>query len=737
MRHIGLSEVGAETIRRAAATHPISDLQIEYSLISRGLEERDPADVPRARDRRHRLRRPQSRAHQRALRGRPRAGRPTTSAPTRRASPRRTASATSPSSRRCARSPTPRASPWPRWRSPGSSAAGEDIVPLVGARTRERLAEALGALEVAAGRRRRRRPRARGAARRGRRRPLSRGADGGARQRAWLRAVAVEVRDVAPGLWLWRQPHPDWEEGNDWEPRGLVRSPCESRGVGVLLDPLAPPSAAARGLGAHRGARPDTLVVMKPDHVRDVDLFVRWYGARAYGPQLFWRDDVPHTELEPVQPGDELPGGLRALYDGRSAAETPLYLPEQRALVFADALCGLGGALRVWATPWHEERTLPYCTRCWTCPSSTSSSPTATRSTTATTSWRRWTARPGASTTAPRATCAARHLERRGRRRPPARAGPGLAPSTSRRGAPGGDRADAAPLALGARRRERHARGPDRSDGALLARVRRAGDEVQGGQPHRLGRRADLLRPPRVFPAARAPPAPRAPDRAVGAQPMSTMSPRSRPRPAKDTHETIAATSPRAAGRRPVRRRHRAGARSAYGYVLTFAHVQRRLRSRSGERLETRPARAGDGGPRRARLPRGPSCCTVTARPGQRRRRAGAPRWPCGNRHVLVDGLAADRERLCRTTDAARPQRPLRASWSTSFAEDDASAAFAFSVGNFGSCKKTYGALAGPVDLPGLAVDLEHRRALRVEVNAEWSERSAAATRPTSVPDQS
>ncbi|MEV7063423.1 aldo/keto reductase [Streptomyces collinus] len=39
VRHIGLSEVGAQTIRRAAATAPISDLQIEYSLISRGIED--------------------------------------------------------------------------------------------------------------------------------------------------------------------------------------------------------------------------------------------------------------------------------------------------------------------------------------------------------------------------------------------------------------------------------------------------------------------------------------------------------------------------------------------------------------------------------------------------------------------------------------------------------------------------------------------------------------------------
>jgi aryl-alcohol dehydrogenase-like predicted oxidoreductase len=39
VRHIGLSEVGAQTLRRAAAVHPISDLQIEYSLISRGIED--------------------------------------------------------------------------------------------------------------------------------------------------------------------------------------------------------------------------------------------------------------------------------------------------------------------------------------------------------------------------------------------------------------------------------------------------------------------------------------------------------------------------------------------------------------------------------------------------------------------------------------------------------------------------------------------------------------------------
>ena len=38
VRHVGLSEIGAETLRRAHAVHPVCDLQIEYSLVSRGIE---------------------------------------------------------------------------------------------------------------------------------------------------------------------------------------------------------------------------------------------------------------------------------------------------------------------------------------------------------------------------------------------------------------------------------------------------------------------------------------------------------------------------------------------------------------------------------------------------------------------------------------------------------------------------------------------------------------------------
>ena len=170
--------------------------------------------------------------------------------------------------------------------------------------------------------------------------------------------MAAEIVDVADGLWLWRQPHPAWEAGGDWDP--LVTSVAvASRGVVIAIDPLAPPPHAAAVWERLAAQPPHEVLILKPDHVRDVDLFARWYGARAHGPWLFWPGDVPSTRLEPVNPGDELPGGLLALHDGRGRMETPVYLPEQRALVFADGMTAPDGVLRVWSTPWHEQRVLP------------------------------------------------------------------------------------------------------------------------------------------------------------------------------------------------------------------------------------------------------------------------------------------------------------------------------------------------------------------------------------------
>ena len=170
--------------------------------------------------------------------------------------------------------------------------------------------------------------------------------------------MSVEISDVAPGLWVWRQDHPDWHPEAGWDPP--VSSTCiETRGEVALLDPLAPPEGAEEFWARVDEHPPTIVVILKPDHVRSVDLFARRYGIPGFGPGLFHRGDVPETDIEPLEPGAQLPGGLLTLYDGRGRNETPIWAPEQRALVFADALTERDGQLYVWATPWHEERVLP------------------------------------------------------------------------------------------------------------------------------------------------------------------------------------------------------------------------------------------------------------------------------------------------------------------------------------------------------------------------------------------
>ena len=147
IRHIGLSEVGSETIRRAASVHPIADLQIEYSLASRGIE----ADIL-----------PTARAlgigitaygvlSRGLLSGHWSADRSLPQGDFRSFSPRfrgenletnlGLVEALRQVARRKGITVAQAAIAWVLSR-------GEDIVPLIGARTRERLDEALGAAEI-------------------------------------------------------------------------------------------------------------------------------------------------------------------------------------------------------------------------------------------------------------------------------------------------------------------------------------------------------------------------------------------------------------------------------------------------------------------------------------------------------------------------------------------------------------------------------------------------------------
>ena len=133
VRHIGLSEVGADTIRRAAAVHPISDLRIEYSLISRGIGITAYGVLSRGLISGHWSK---AREGERGFRA---------NAPRFQGANLDANLALVDAIRGIAKgigaSVAQVAIAW-------VAARGEDIVPLVGARRRDRLAEALGALDV-------------------------------------------------------------------------------------------------------------------------------------------------------------------------------------------------------------------------------------------------------------------------------------------------------------------------------------------------------------------------------------------------------------------------------------------------------------------------------------------------------------------------------------------------------------------------------------------------------------
>jgi aryl-alcohol dehydrogenase-like predicted oxidoreductase len=144
VRHIGLSEVGAQTIRRAAAVHPIVDLQIEYSLISRGIEDEILAtcrELGIAVTAYGVLARGLIGGHLQSVTG---AGDYRGATPRFQGENLQKNLALAEDLRRVAEarglSPAQAAIAW-------VLAKGDDIVPVIGARRRDRLAEALGALD--------------------------------------------------------------------------------------------------------------------------------------------------------------------------------------------------------------------------------------------------------------------------------------------------------------------------------------------------------------------------------------------------------------------------------------------------------------------------------------------------------------------------------------------------------------------------------------------------------------
>ena len=123
------------------------------------------------------------------------------------------------------------------------------------------------------------------------------------------------------GVTCWTAPHAEWKK----DVSSVAVDTPDGR---VFIDPLDPPQE----LGV-----PDHVLVTVFFHARSAGSL----GGRVWAPaSLVRRLKSRGVEVtDPFEPGDELPGGIRAFETGR-AGEVLYWLPDQRALVVGDVLLG-------------------------------------------------------------------------------------------------------------------------------------------------------------------------------------------------------------------------------------------------------------------------------------------------------------------------------------------------------------------------------------------------------------
>ena len=148
----------------------------------------------------------------------------------------------------------------------------------------------------------------------------------------------MNVTQLAPGLWRWTAPHPDWKEGDDWE-RDVGCVYYEARDATVLIDPLVPEERElffeALDRDVARRGLPLTILLTCVWHERSRDELIERYGA-----------------------GDTRPAGVEA-FEVPEVEEVIWWLPEHKALVAGDLLLGAPDGVRVCPDSWLEAPATP------------------------------------------------------------------------------------------------------------------------------------------------------------------------------------------------------------------------------------------------------------------------------------------------------------------------------------------------------------------------------------------
>ena len=145
----------------------------------------------------------------------------------------------------------------------------------------------------------------------------------------------MNVAELAPGLWRWTAPHPDWKEGDDWEQEvGCVY--YEAPRATVLIDPLVPPEREhffeALDRDVERRGRPLVILLTCAWHGRSSNELAERYGAARDGSA----ENVVALPFPVVE-------------------ETMYWVPDHDTLVTGDSLMGdTSGGITVCPDTWLE-----------------------------------------------------------------------------------------------------------------------------------------------------------------------------------------------------------------------------------------------------------------------------------------------------------------------------------------------------------------------------------------------
>jgi glyoxylase-like metal-dependent hydrolase (beta-lactamase superfamily II) len=173
------------------------------------------------------------------------------------------------------------------------------------------------------------------------------------------------MRELAPGLWHWTAPHPQWEESEPWDPN--VSSYAVEDGERLLLvDPLGVP----RELEERAAERETAIVLTAPWHERDSERLVERLGVPVYtprpdsarflmdtygitaeqagegSPDVVWLLKEGKGEARVYAAGDRLPAGIET-FPGHKQNDIVLWIESKRAVVSGDTLVDFGGGLEI------------------------------------------------------------------------------------------------------------------------------------------------------------------------------------------------------------------------------------------------------------------------------------------------------------------------------------------------------------------------------------------------------